>query len=272
MIYILHHNDEDGFGSAYSAWSHFGPEAKYVEMSYGKPVPYLSSDADVYMIDYTLPREETEELAASVKSLTIIDHHKSAEEEIGDLPYVYINQEHSAAVLAWEYFNPEVPVPLLLRYVEDMDLWHWSLPKSKQFFYYLSTQPRTFSGWDKIKKELERPDALSSPMFNQGQAIYDYVKVHIEGIEDRTMRLLTIGGFEVPTVNTPLLQAETGNYLANKHKDFPFVAGYYFGVDGKVHFSLVSEGAFDVSTIAKKYGGGGHKNASGFIVDNLEAL
>lgn len=35
---------------------------------------------------------------------------------------------------------------------------------------------------------------------------------------------------------------------------------------GKFQYSLRSRGDFDVSAIAKKFGGGGHKNAAGFNV------
>jgi len=38
--------------------------------------------------------------------------------------------QHSGAVLAWQYFMPNEPVPDLLRYVEDQDLWNWKLPHS----------------------------------------------------------------------------------------------------------------------------------------------
>jgi nanoRNase/pAp phosphatase (c-di-AMP/oligoRNAs hydrolase) len=39
-----------------------------------------------------------------------------------------------------------------------------------------------------------------------------------------------------------------------------------------VSCSLRSNGSFDVSVIAKKYDGGGHKNAAGFQVKMLELL
>ena len=39
---------------------------------------------------------------------------------------------------------------------------------------------------------------------------------------------------------------------------------WYVDSAGKVRVSLRSEGDYDVSGIAKRYGGGGHKNAAGF--------
>ena len=42
--------------------------------------------------------------------------------------------------------------------------------------------------------------------------------------------------------------------------------------DGRFQYSLRSRGDFDVSELAKKHGGGGHKGAAGFVVDELVHL
>jgi nanoRNase/pAp phosphatase (c-di-AMP/oligoRNAs hydrolase) len=44
----------------------------------------------------------------------------------------------------------------------------------------------------------------------------------------------------------------------------PFAAAYYDTLDGHRSWSLRSVGDFDVAALAKRWGGGGHKNASGF--------
>lgn len=55
--------------------------------------------------------------------------------------------------------------------------------------------------------------------------------------------------------------------------DFDYFAATYFVNDkGERIYSLRSTGDFDVAEIAKKYGGGGHKNAAGFKVPNDEAV
>jgi len=45
---------------------------------------------------------------------------------------------------------------------------------------------------------------------------------------------------------------------------YEFGAAYFVRDDGKKVYSLRSVGDFDVSEVAKKYGGGGHRNAAGF--------
>ena len=79
--------------------------------------------------------------------------------------------------------------------------------------------------------------------------------------------MLGINGYAVPTVNSPILQSELGNYLC---KDHPFAAFYHIDKDLGEVWSLRSDkndlGAVDVSEIAKSFGGGVHKNAAGFYL------
>lgn len=49
--------------------------------------------------------------------------------------------------------------------------------------------------------------------------------------------------------------------------DAPFSASYCDRGDGKRSYSLRSLGDFDVSAVARMFGGGGHRNAAGFVVD-----
>lgn len=77
------------------------------------------------------------------------------------------------------------------------------------------------------------------------------------------VREFVIGGYAVPVANLPYTMAsDAGHKLA---ESAPFGACYWDTPEGRV-FSLRSQGEFDVSEIAKQYGGGGHKNAAGFRV------
>jgi hypothetical protein len=78
-----------------------------------------------------------------------------------------------------------------------------------------------------------------------------------------------IAGHVVPTVNLPYMNSsEYLERLARAHPEAPFVASYFRRLDGMWQFSLRSlPGGADVSEIAKRYGGGGHKHAAGFETD-----
>ena len=66
--------------------------------------------------------------------------------------------------------------------------------------------------------------------------------------------------------NAPaFLASDLGSELANKSGTFGLV--WSMADDGQIHCSLRSNGDYDVSAIAKAFGGGGHRNAAGFSTD-----
>ena len=52
--------------------------------------------------------------------------------------------------------------------------------------------------------------------------------------------------------------------LNERYSDTPFAACYFCRADGKRQWSLRSRGNFDVSEVARRFGGGGHNNAAGY--------
>ena len=66
-------------------------------------------------------------------------------------------------------------------------------------------------------------------------------------------------------VNAPIHVSEVGHELANQSGTYGLV--WYMGVDNRVKCSLRSNGEYDVSAIARAFGGGGHRNAAGFEID-----
>jgi len=81
------------------------------------------------------------------------------------------------------------------------------------------------------------------------------------------MRFDTIAGYQVPVVNLSDNISEVGNALCKRFPEYPFSVSYCDRSDGQRSWSLRSIGDFDVSDIAKKFGGGGHRNAAGFTTD-----
>lgn len=66
--------------------------------------------------------------------------------------------------------------------------------------------------------------------------------------------------------NAPaFLASDLGHELANRSGTFGLV--WSMAADRMAHCSLRSNGDYDVSAIAKVFGGGGHRNAAGFSVE-----
>jgi oligoribonuclease NrnB/cAMP/cGMP phosphodiesterase (DHH superfamily) len=124
MVYILYHADcPDGFGAAYAAWKHLGAQATYLPVQHGNPAPDLRADATVYLVDFCYPKETLLPIVAQAKQVQVIDHHASAQKDLAEIDLaqypklsVIFDMEKSGAVLTWEYFHPDAPVPDFLAF------------------------------------------------------------------------------------------------------------------------------------------------------------
>jgi len=258
-LILYHAHCADGFGAAFAAWKKLGSGADYVPVNHGE-VPPVVLGRDVVMLDFAYARPLMFDLAKAARSLLVLDHHKTAQAEIGDQPYCRFDMNKSGAVMAWEHFHPGIPVPALLAYVQDKDLWAWKLEDSPEVSAALSSHPLDFKLWD----HLTVPDLV-----RDGRAIRRYQAQMVREICAQARRG-KFDGNEVPIVNTPVLQSYVGNALARNEK---FVVAWHERPDGSLRVSLRSaEGGLDVAEIARRHGGGGHERAAGFSLADREAL
>lgn len=270
-ILITHANCMDGHGVALAVKYHDllkGIEDREVYYcNYGDIAPDVT-DAHVIIGDFSFPRETLIDMHLKAASLIVIDHHKTAEENLKGLNFCVFDMTKSGAVLTWEYLLPEMDVPRLLKYIQDRDLWHWELAASKSISAYLQTidfKSIEFRTPNDIEKWLNMK--LFNTMAAAGGAIVSYQNQHVQKIVKKKDKLprTTIGGHDnIICINATTLISETGNILS---KGEPFVAMYFDTKDKRV-FSLRSQpDGEDVSLIAKRFGGGGHPRAAGFSTD-----
>lgn len=259
MIYVLYHsNCYDGFGAAYSAWKRFGSGAKYIPVSYGQPPPEMPDATEIYILDFSYDRQTLLDLSLD-KRVIVLDHHKTAEETLRDLIGQYRNLEihfdmnRSGALITWEYLHPEIPVPLLISHISDRDLWKFELTGSKEVHAALVSTPFDFEVWDNL---------FVNQLYIEGAACIKFQDQLVKNIVHKAWKE-KIDGHLIPVVNTSSSWSEVGHALLERFPDAPFVACFTV-MDNSIMWSLRSAGEFDVSAVAKKFGGGGHKNAAGF--------
>lgn len=263
-VAVLYHGDADGFGAAYALWREYRDNAYYFPVNHGQIFPAIPDGVDtLYIVDFSYKRDVIERLNG-LFDLYIFDHHKSAAEELAGLPYALIDTTVSGCVLTWKQIHPDKDVPLLLQYVQDRDLWRWSMPYSKAVSAYLEIQPKTFEAWDTLVKK----NNLISEALTAEPYLAAYQRTLIEWITSnvRTARLTcSAGTFNVPMVNTSVLASEVCNYLCAQYPDAPFAMSYMDTKEG-MHWSMRSTGDIDLSEIARACDpqGGGHKSAAGF--------
>ena len=121
--------------------------ASEVVAEYGGDLPNVD-DKRVYMLDFSVPREQCRQIAARAKDFLILDHHKTAEADLEGLPFAQFDMKRSGAGMTWDHFFPEDKRPWLVDYVEDRDLWRHRMRDSKEINAWVSTAQQTFEDWD----------------------------------------------------------------------------------------------------------------------------
>ena len=267
-VVVYHADCPDGFGGAYAAWKKFGDAAEYMPKRHGEPAPETLAGRDVFMIDFSYEKETLQKLAADAKSFVILDHHIGAKEAVESIPNHVFDNDHSGAAIAWSYFHPETPLPRMLTYIEDNDLWRHSLPDGKVISSYLHTVPMTFEAWDTTVALFENDETFAAVKV-KGAHFREYNEYVIQNL-GRDAQEVLFEGYKVLAVNAPrLFRSELGNMLAEKCPPFAIV---WYEYHGQIRASLRGNGEADLSEIAGRYGGNGHKNAASFRIEGTEKL
>lgn len=277
---IYHGGCDDGFGAAWIVHRALGGEVDLYPGAYAKDPPDVT-DRDVLMVDFSYKRPVLETMFQTARSILILDHHKTAVEDlVGIKPpfgagwqrhlenvyqdtcehcpqmYALFDMDRSGAGITWDFFNEGIDRPTFVNYLEDRDLWRKKLPGGDEFTIAVRSYPQTLDTWTSLF-------ALGADMLIQeGKSIQRYYRLRVEELK-RHAYAATLGGHDIWISNTPYFAAsEVAGELCDRGGAF---GACYFEVEGgKYQYSLRSRGDFDVSEVAKQFGGGGHRNAAGF--------
>lgn len=273
IVVIYHADCRDGFGAAYAAWKKFGEDVSYIPLkAHVNEIPEGLTDKEIYIVDFSFTKDVLQTLLDTNKSVLVIDHHISAKDDVTAFPDNIFNNDHSGAVLAWQHFHPDTAVPELLKYVEDVDLWRFALPESREFNTALGQYKMDFVVWDELITDLQNTDKLIN-FIAKGALLAKFEDKLVAHMMTRKERVL-FEGHEVWALNTSEYVSILGNNLAecNLAEEQEPIGIVYYHTDNMVKISLRSIGDSDVAAIAHKYGGGGHKNAAGISVTSFAEL
>ena len=279
-IVFYHANCTDGFGSAWAFKKSlcavdYGSNMEFYPVSYGKPTPEITPgpDVDIFILDFSYPRSVLSALSALVNTVTVLDHHKTAQEDLTgweDKPknlHIHFDMNRSGAGITWDHFNPGRPRPRIINYIEDRDLWRFALERSVEINAPILLVPSgDFEAMDKMAVMVETdPDGV----YKQGLILKTQKDIYVQQIakEARKCSFETSPGEWVHGLvanSTPQFASDVGDILAKR--SLTFGATYFTDGEDRTVFSLRSIGDFDVSKLARLFGGGGHKNAAGFTL------
>ena len=257
---IYHNNCADGFGAAWVVRHALGDQVEFHAANHGEPPPDVRGRS-VVIVDFSYKRPVLLQMAEVATRITILDHHRSAEKDLVDLPdnvYAEFDMNRSGAMIAWDHFFPRETPPSLIEHIEDRDLWRFELPGTREIQAAVFSYPYDFEVWD----ELMNYEGMALRL--QGESIERKHFKDIAEFRAAAQHTMVIAGHQVPVLNVPYFYAsDAGHQMA---EDAPFAACYWDTPEGRT-FSLRSrEGGLDVSEIAARFGGGGHRHAAGFRI------
>ena len=288
-LVIYHANCADGYGAAFAAWLVLGDEAEYMPCQYGKQaeefMTSLAFDREVYILDFSFPKNVMDEIFHKAKYVVWLDHHKTAFEMwCGSMPdggqyaqqtedrFILLDEHRSGAYLTWQWLHLDTEVPLFIKHIDDFDRWQFKLEGTKEINKALwSYTPWSFEQWDKFMLPFAEVDlrlvgeAILRAHNQNVQAVVKYAArtCVIDYVKDDGDAVYTHEGL---AANCPShLTSDVGHELANQSGTFGLC--WFIDKDNICRCSLRSNGDYDVSAIAKAFGGGGHKNAAGFTID-----
>lgn len=264
-LHLLTHTDLDGIGCAVLvAGCAEGPSSiEPVENgAIDGRVRALVREADpraarVLVTDHGVS-EPTAELVdgfvAAGGGFTLLDHHRSSQHLLGRA-WATVDERHSATALLFQHLERPARFRAFVRLVEDHDLWRHADPRSARLAALLG-----LLGHDRF---VARFGADPSVEFRDEEVLLLDLE---EGRRETYLRRKTeqawvreIGGHAWAFCYADQYQSD----LAERLMSVLGVAGTALLNPGKRTVSLRGRGV-DVSTIAQRWGGGGHARAAAF--------
>ncbi len=253
---------------------------------------------EIYVVDISLSRVRYEQIIAELERrhrlggtpprIVCIDHHQSAIDRIEEIDsycdetFIRIGPGLSGATLVWKYFDEReegdrLPMSILLEYVADQDIWEWKLPDSREVNAALNTLNGMMPTlWDELLESIARPAEWLATRNVQGESILSVVDSQIRRSFAVTSRHVSEEGIEYMVVNATANSSELGNRLCEDSSHTPNCVAMIYSVledwSVKVSVRTVSGGKVSARSIAERFGGGGHDNASGCRFGSVEDL
>jgi hypothetical protein len=265
VIYHNHCPSGDGFGAALAAWLKFGDAADYLAADYGDALPDATG-RDIFILDLSFPQAVLLTISSVAASLTLLDHHLTGQRSLAGFRPLCCGKIHfdltkCGAVLAWEHFHPNAPLPKLYRWLQSRDLWTWAEPDSKEFLSWLDQQPKTFEAWSAVlslsENELSARVGVGAALSAQFDRLCHSILAQAAPVsigEHCGLMVNCSGDF----------RSVVGSLLAQESGTFGLV--WRVVETGQVACSLRAVEGFDVEGMALMFGGGGHRTSASFML------
>lgn len=257
------------------------------KIDYGIPFPFemIHENESVYIVDYSIEPSEMDKLLTITKNVTWIDHHitaiekyKGYDKEIRGLRYDGI----AGCMLTYCYlacmvhcntgevltkFDPKMTklAPYFTKLIADYDVWTFEYGDDTRFFQKgFTLYPNEPD--DKIWEELYDEDAGSqhlsilNTMIDQGKTITAYRNSMMKDYCDKKGFIAKLDEYDnCYAINMGMVGSD--DFVIDDPDQYDILIGFSF--DGELWTYSLRSTKIDVSKVAAKHGGGGHKAAAG---------
>lgn len=289
----FHHNDADGRCAAFWVSLSAGIqkddlsyESKFIEMDCSKAFPFemIHKDEQVYIVDFSISPEDMDHLLEITKNVTWIDHHVTAISKYKNYPYNIRGVRYdgvAGCMLTYCYLHhmtdrgsgPIDPfrmgmiadAPYFTKLIADWDVWKFEYGDDTRAFVTalnsedISPESELWSdflhSYSEVAKMIERGEIMLQ--YRDG-FMADYCKLGFP---------VQFEGCNCFAMNIGHANSEFFKSIANDGYDI--LMPFSFNGSRWTVSLYANRDGIDVSEIAKKYGGGGHVKAAGFVCNHL---
>jgi len=291
---IYHRADFDGIFCCEIARKFLGETAEYVGWDYNDPTPTIHEGVEtIYILDLSVP-----DLMADARVIWI-DHHKSAIEKYPATIPGYRIDGVAACRLAWQWFqqqrnwlpdgpnvgdempeksdfiNRAVEEPYAVQLAGEYDIWDKRNPEAEVFQFGLRSGELTETDWKKLlcTDTACGCESFVEMLLDNGRLLQRYQQNQDKSLMKRSF-FVEFEGLKFLAINTGIFNSLT--FAALDVPETGHDALFGFRWDGQQWtvslYHAKHNTGIDLSLIAAKYGGGGHRGACGFRAAKLPFL
>lgn len=284
---VFYHNDLDGKCAANIIYRHCQENVRnieFIEMNYDKPFPIdiVESDEVVWIVDFSIEPTDMKKLLNITPTVIWIDHHITAINKYNlneDFGFNFDNKGieihglrkigFSGSYLTFEYLYGSVNdegtniVPYYIKLVDDWDCWKHKDPNSRAFnaAMHMKDISPTSDIWARL--HYDDNDYLNK-IISDGTIVLEYNKQRNRQYLEQYGYEVDFEGYKCIVCHQGLIGSDAFESVEDKYDIY--ISGTYNGTNWILGLYSTK---IDVSSIAVKYGGGGHKGASGFHCEKL---
>ena len=268
-------------------------ELEFIKMNYNYDVPLdrIKRDEFIYIVDFSIDPADMEKLLSITGNVIWIDHHKTAIEKYSNFKRNIPGLRYdgiAGCMLTYCYFNHMVnpydefdvindfdksmteDAPWFTKYIADYDVWTFEYgDDTRNFRIALGAEENTEPNdeiWNTFLHDNDR--TYVNKFIEDGKAMRKYASSFASKYCTCKGFDATFEGYSAFVTNVGLAGSDWFDPIENSDRadDYQLYISFSLNPSGDWGYSLRSS-KIDVSELAVKYGGGGHKGAAGFHSD-----